>query len=67
MPFGLCGVEVLDDALVVLLYDLLGDTLHAENLDIEPLPAGKRILDTVESFLVDLVHMHGETCGKRGH
>ena len=62
LPFGLRGVEVLDDALVVLLENVLGDTLHAEDLDVEALAVGERILDGCEVFLVDLVHVHREAC-----
>lgn len=50
----------MDDALVVLLENVVGDTLHAEDLDVEALAVGERILDGCEVFLVDLVHVHGE-------
>lgn len=52
------GVEVLDDALVVLLHDILGDTFHAEDLDVEALPVCECILDAAQVFLVDLVHVN---------
>lgn len=66
LPLGLGGVEVLDDALVVLLEDLLGDALHAEDLDIKPLAAGERVLDMCEILFVHLVHVDGETCRAGG-
>jgi hypothetical protein len=58
------GIKVLDDALVVLLHNVFGHTLHAEDLDVQPLPIGERILDAREVFFVDLVHVHGKTCEK---
>lgn len=44
-PVGLCLVEVLDEALVVLLDYVLGNTLHTENLHLKTLPVRKRIFD----------------------
>jgi hypothetical protein len=64
LPLGLCRVEVLDDALIVLLHNVVGDTLHAKDLDVEALPVWKRILDAREGFLVDLVHVYRETCNE---
>ena len=64
VALGLGGVEVLDDALVVLLQDVLGDALHAEDLDVQPLPVGQRVLDVVEVLLMDLVHVHRQTAGR---
>lgn len=46
----------------MLFLDILGKSFHSEDLDIETLAVGKSILDVGESFFVDLVHMHGETC-----
>lgn len=54
-------VEVLDDALVMLLDDVLRDALHAEDLDVESLPVSQSILDAGQIFLVDLVHVNRET------
>jgi hypothetical protein len=34
LPFGLGSVEVLNDALVVLLHNVLGNTFHAEDLNV---------------------------------
>lgn len=45
MSLSLSSVEVLDDSLVVLLDDILGYALHAEDLDVEALPVWERILD----------------------
>jgi hypothetical protein len=42
---GLCLIEVLDEALVVLLDYILGNTLHTKDLHLETLPVRKRILD----------------------
>lgn len=56
-------VEVLHDAVAVLVEDLVRDTLHAEDLDIKALAVGQRILDLVEGFFMDLVQVHGETSG----
>lgn len=64
MALGLCCVEVCDDALVVLLDNVVGDTLHAEDLNVEPLSVGQRVLDLIERFLVHLVHVDGETAGR---
>jgi len=64
VALGLGGVEVLDDALVVLLQDVLGDALHAEDLDVQPLPVGQRVLDVVEVLLVHLVHVHRQAAGR---
>jgi hypothetical protein len=61
LPLGLRRVEVLDDALVVLLDNVLGDTLHAEDLDVKALPVRECILDACEVFFVNLVHVDGET------
>lgn len=47
----------------MLLPDVLGDTFHAEDLDLEALAVGEGIFDVVKGLLVDLVHMNGETCG----
>lgn len=46
----------------MLVEHVLGDTLHAENLHLKTLSARKRVLDLCEVLLVDLVHVHGETC-----
>jgi len=51
----------LDDALVVLLYHILRDALHAEDLDVQALAVRQGILDAGEGLLVDLVHVDGET------
>jgi hypothetical protein len=48
----------------MLIEHILGDTLHAKNLYLKTLSARKRILDLCEVFFVDLVHVHGETCGE---
>lgn len=57
-------LEVLKDAVAVLVEHFLGDTLHAKNLHLETLSVGKRVFDLREVFLVDLVHVHGETCNR---
>ena len=62
MPVGLGCVEGLDDALVVRLNDVLGDAFHSEDLDVQPLSVGERILDTIKTLLVNLVHVDRETC-----
>lgn len=64
MALGLCCIKVCDDALVVLLDNVVGDTLHAEDLNVEPLTVGQRVLNLVERFLVHLVHVDGETAGR---
>jgi hypothetical protein len=56
-------VVVLDDARSVLVEDVAGDTFHAEDFDIEALAVRQGIFDLCEGFLVDLVHVHGETAG----
>jgi len=53
-------VKVLDDALVVLLQDVLGDALHAEDLDVEAGAVGQGVLDALQRFFVDLVHVDRE-------
>lgn len=55
-------VKVLNDSVSVLLENLLWNTLHAKNLDLESLPVGKCILDLAERLLVHLVQMDGKTC-----
>lgn len=64
MPLCLRSVEILDDALVVLLDDVLGDTLHTENLDVKALPVRERILDVAKVFLVHLVHVNRQAYPK---
>lgn len=64
VALGLCCVEVCDDALVVLLDNVVGDALHAEDLNVEPLSVGQRVLDLVERFLVHLVHVDRQTAGR---
>jgi hypothetical protein len=58
VSIGLCLVEVLNKALVVLLDNVLGDTLHTEDLDLETLSIRERIFDKGQRLLVDLIHMH---------
>jgi len=51
--------------LLVVLVDYLGwYTLHAEDLKLQTLSAWVGILDMCERFLVNLVHVHGETSGR---
>jgi hypothetical protein len=57
----LCEV-LLRDLLIVLVKDVLGHALHAEDLDFEALAAGYGIFDVGEILLVDLVHVHREAC-----
>jgi hypothetical protein len=52
----------LCNLLAVLVNDLGGDAFHAEDLNLEALSARVRVLDVCKILLVDLVHMHGETC-----
>lgn len=61
--FGLSSKELVADALVMGLHDVFGDTLHAENLDVRGLAVGKGILDSGQVLLVDLIHVHRQTCG----
>lgn len=61
-PVLLLLVEVLDDAVAVLLEGLLRDALHAEDFDVEARAVGQGVLDLGERLLVDLVHVDGETC-----
>jgi hypothetical protein len=58
MSLGLGRVEILNDSLVVLLDDILRNTFHTEDFDIQTLPVGKRIFDLLKGLLVHLVHMH---------
>lgn len=58
VALGLCRVEVLDDPLVVLLQDVLGDTLHAEDLRVQALSVRQRVFDVFEILLVHLVHVN---------
>ena len=62
VSLGLSLVVVLNDALVVLLHNVLGHTFHSEDLDLEALSVGKGILDTGKGFLVDLIHVDRKTC-----
>jgi hypothetical protein len=43
----------------VLLENVLWDTLHTEDLDLESLSVRESVLDMFEGFFVDLVHVHG--------
>lgn len=61
MTVGLVLVELLDDALVVLLNNVLGNALHAEDFDVQSLAVRERILNASERLFVDLVHVDGET------
>lgn len=61
MPLCLCRVEVLDNPLVVLLDDILRNTLHTENLNVETLSVRKCIFDLLEGLLVHLVHVDRQT------
>lgn len=65
MALGLGGVEVCDDALVVLLQNFFWYALHSKDFDVEALPVREGILDLVETLFVYLVHVNGETCGER--
>ena len=55
----------MDDPLFVLLLDVLGDTFHSEDLDVQALAVREGILDMRQGLLVDLVHVHGETYEER--
>jgi hypothetical protein len=63
-PRALCflGEVLLGDLLVVAVEDLGGHALHAEDLNVQALPPANCILDMCEVLLVDLVHVHRETC-----
>lgn len=57
------GIKVVfDDALLMLFPHILGQALHSEDLDIQPLAVRQGIFYVGERLLVDLVHVHGETC-----
>jgi hypothetical protein len=51
----------LCDLLVVLVYDFGRHTFHAEDFNLEALSAWVGVFNMREVFLVDLVHVHGET------
>lgn len=59
--FSLLLVELLKDALLVGLHDIFGDAFHAEDLEVEALAVGQRILNLGESLFVDLRHVDVET------
>jgi hypothetical protein len=61
LPLGLGLVEILDDPLVMLLKDVLGDTFHTEDLDVQAGSVRESILDALQCLFVNLVHVHGET------
>jgi hypothetical protein len=61
-PVFLGLVEVLDQPIAVAVESLGRDALHAENLDLETLSVGQRILDMLETLLVHLVQMDGQSC-----
>lgn len=65
MALGLGGVEVCDDALVVLLQNFFWYALHSKDFDVEALSVREGILDLVETLFVYLVHVNGETWGER--
>jgi hypothetical protein len=54
-------VEVLDDAVSVLLEDLGRYALHAEDLDLEALAVRESIIDLAQCFFVYLVKMDRQT------
>lgn len=62
ISFRLRLVEVLNNSLVVLLDDILRDTLHTKDLDVESLSVGQRIFDRRQRFFMYLVHMNRKTC-----
>lgn len=64
-PVLLGLVEVLDDAVAVLLEDLVRDALHAKDLNVEALSVRQRVFDLIKRLFVDLVQMHGETWQRR--
>lgn len=55
-------VVVGQNALGVLLSDLIWNTLHSEYLDIEAGSVRKGIIDRSQVLFVDLTHMDTETC-----
>ena len=58
----LLGKVLLGDVLVVLVDDVCGDALHAEDLNVQALAAADGVLDVCEVLLVHLVHVHRQTC-----
>ena len=55
-------VIVGENALGMLLSNLVWDTLHSEYLDIEAGAVRKGIVDRSQVLLMDLTHMDAETC-----
>lgn len=61
LPLCLRLLELGHDSLVVGLDDVLRDTFHAEDLDIETGSIRESIVDGGQLFLVYLAHMHRQS------
>lgn len=59
LRFGL--LELRDNALVMRLNHIFGNTFHAEDLHIQPGAVGKRIIDGCQLFFVHLAEMDGQS------
>jgi len=57
--------ELLKNALVVALNDLIWYTFHTEDFDIQTGAIRERVFDDCEGLLVDLGHMDRQTWGQR--
>ena len=55
-------VILLNDALVVGLLNIVWNTFHAKDLNIKGSTVTEGIVDACQSLLMDLVHVHRETC-----
>ena len=58
---GLGGKELVADALIVLLQNIVGDTLHAKDFNVRRRAIGQSVLHRSQILLVNLVHMDGQT------
>jgi len=61
-PIGLLLRVLGHDPLVVSRYFRLGNTLGAEDLQVNRFATGQRILDLLQRLLVDLFHVNAQTC-----
>lgn len=57
----LCLVEVLNDAVAVLIQRFLRYSFHAEYLDLETLSIGKGIFDVAQGLFMYLIQVDGKS------
>jgi hypothetical protein len=61
LALGLGLVKIRQDALIMLLNNVFGDSFHAEDFNVEAGSVWQGIVDGSQVFLVYLAHVHAET------